>query len=201
MELAPLAFIGLGNPGKAYANNRHNIGFLVVEAFAKELERSFKQSDYLNSRVAKGKESGHPIYLVMPQTYMNESGWAARRCLAYYELEIEQLVIVCDDAALEFGQLRLRSQGSSGGHNGLKSIETHLGTNQFIRLRMGIGSKGIKPLADYVLSDFSADEMPSLDDFIGRGVSVLQSLVTEPVAKVMTKVNTNNVDLGLRSGE
>ena len=155
----PLAIIGLGNPGKRYVHTRHNLGFLVVGELARQLDLSFKMDRYLSSLIAKRKEGGREVDLLMPQTFMNESGWAVRRYLDYYKMTAAQVIVVCDDTALKFGQLRLRSQGSSGGHNGLKSIGMHLGTHEFIRLKMGVGSdEAGQSLAEYVLSDFNREE-------------------------------------------
>lgn len=189
--LQPLAIIGLGNPGRKYANTRHNLGFMVVEELAKLLNLSFKEDKHLNSYIAKGKKSEREVSLLLPQTFMNESGWAVRGYLDYYKMTAAQIIIVCDDTALEFGQLRIRSQGSSGGHNGLKSIEMHLGTYQFIRLKMGVGSNEIgQSLAEYVLSDFNREEVAVLDKFIKSGAEALKSLMTETLEQVMNKVNT-----------
>lgn len=189
--LQPLAIIGLGNPGRKYANTRHNLGFMVVEELAKLLNLSFKEDKHLNSYIAKGKKSEREVSLLLPQTFMNESGWAVRGYLDYYKMTAAQIMIVCDDTALEFGQLRIRSQGSSGGHNGLKSIEMHLGTHQFIRLKMGVGSNEIgQSLAEYVLSDFNREEVAVLDKFIKSGAEALKSLMTETLEQVMNKVNT-----------
>ena len=152
---------------------------------------SFKEDKSLGCKLARGIIEGREVMLMLPQTFMNESGWAVRRYLDYYKLTVGNIVVVSDDTALSFGHLRLRTGGSSGGHNGLKSLETHLGTREFIRLRMGVGSKPEEqPLADYVLSDFSQEENAALGDFVKRGASVLKSLVTEPVTQVMNRVNT-----------
>jgi PTH1 family peptidyl-tRNA hydrolase len=185
------AIIGLGNPGKQYVHTRHNLGYMVVEKLAKEFNLIFKADKHLNSFIAKGKSDGRDVDLLLPQTFMNESGWAVRRYLDYYKIATDQLIVVCDDTALPFGQLRLRSQGSSGGHNGLKSIMMHLGTDEFIRLRMGVGSNGVgQPLAEYVLSDFNSEETAVLDEFITRGTIALKQLMTEPLTQVMNRVNT-----------
>lgn len=187
----PLAIVGLGNPGKEYVRTRHNLGAMVVEELARELKLTFKADRHLSSFIAKGKSDGREVDLLLPQTYMNESGWAVRRYLDYYKITAGQLLVVCDDTALTFGQLRLRSQGSSGGHNGLKSILMHLGTDEFIRLRMGVGSNGVgQPLAEYVLSNFNGEETAALDEFIKRGAAVLKLLMTEPLTQVMNRINT-----------
>lgn len=187
----PLVIIGLGNPGKEYAQTRHNLGFMVVEALARELNLTFKADRHLNSFIAKGKDGCRNVDLLLPQTFMNESGWAVRRYLDYYKMTAAQMIVVCDDTALTFGRLRIRSQGSSGGHNGLKSMMMHLGTQEFIRLKMGVGSSRIgQPLADYVLSNFNSEEKAALDEFVKSGVATLKWLMTEPLTQVMNRVNT-----------
>lgn len=187
----PLAIVGLGNPGKKYVHTRHNLGFLVVEELARQLGLSFKADRHLNSLIAKGNESSREVDLLMPQTFMNESGWAVKRYLDYYKMTAAQIIVVCDDTALKFGQLRIRSQGSSGGHNGLKSIGMHLGTHEFIRLKMGVGSNEIRqPLAEYVLSNFTSEETAALDQFVKSGVEALKLLMTETLTQVMNRVNT-----------
>lgn len=187
----PLAIFGLGNPGNKYAYTRHNLGFIVVDELARQLNLSFKADRHLSSLIAKGKEGSREVDLLLPQTFMNESGWAVRRYLDYYKMTAAQIIVVCDDTALKFGQLRIRSQGSSGGHNGLKSIEMHLGTHGFIRLKMGVGSNEIRQsLAEYVLSDFNSEETLVLDNFVKSGVAALKLLMTETLTQAMNQVNT-----------
>src|SRR5262249_28081159 len=138
------------------------------------------------------------VHLILPTTYMNNSGIAVRRYLDYFKLTPQQLVVVVDDVVLPFGEMRLRAEGSSGGHNGLKSITEHLATSHYARLRMGIGSnighpqgpsEGYVPLADYVLSDFTTSEVGKLEEFINRGTQILMRLVKEPIATVMNNIN------------
>lgn len=186
-----LVFIGLGNPGKKYVYTRHNMGFLVVEEFAKSLGVKLKEDQHFNAKVGKIQVNGRDIYFLLPMTYMNESGQAVERYLAYYKLEPAQAIVVHDDIAFDLGAMRLSSMGSSGGHNGLKSIAAHLGTQEFHRLRMGIGSqKGQATLADYVLSGFTAMEMAMLNEIVAQGTKVLKELTIEPVTQVMGRINT-----------
>lgn len=186
-----MAFIGLGNPGRRYARTRHNYGFMVIEEFARSLGWLLHEDRYFNAMTAKGRIKEAEVHLMLPLTFMNESGAAVRQYLDYYKLMPSQIVVICDDTALEFGQLRLRSQGSAGGHNGLRNIAMLLGTEEFARLRMGIGSKvDRQSLADFVLSDFTSEEAAILDRYIKEGALVLSSLTDEPIAKVMSRVNT-----------
>ncbi len=183
-------FVGLGNPGRKYEMTRHNIGFMVLKAMGAHLGWAFKEKQQWPAWVAEGKLQGKTIHLLMPATYMNESGVAVRRYMQELNLEPNDLVVVVDDIDLSYGEMRLRSSGSAGGHNGLKSIEACLGTQQYARLRMGIGHHGENDLADYVLDSFAGEERKSLPDYIQRGRQVLMQLVNESLSHVMKTVNT-----------
>jgi PTH1 family peptidyl-tRNA hydrolase len=189
-HLQSFLFVGLGNPGPQYEMTRHNMGYLVVQAFAKHQSWSFKEDRRFNARVAKGISENKTVHLVLPLTYMNLSGITVRRYMDYFKLPLNHLVVITDDIALAFGQQRLRAMGSAGGHNGLRSLESHLGTSHFTRLRMGIGHPGQKGLADYVLDSFSPTEQQELPTFIDRGVEILQRLLKENLSHVMNAVNT-----------
>lgn len=193
---------GLGNPGKRYALTRHNIGWLTVIALAEKLGISFKEETRFEAQIAKGQSREAQVHLILPMTYMNLSGQAINKYTAFYKLPVSRLIVVSDEIALPFGEMRLRISGSAGGHNGLKSIEWQMGTSQYIRLRMGIGAQlknkestietaeEVKQsLADYVLSPFTKDEMNHLQAFVMRGVEVLERCFHEPASHVMTEVN------------
>jgi PTH1 family peptidyl-tRNA hydrolase len=189
----PFVFVGLGNPGKEYEKTRHNLGYLVVQAFARKMGWRFKEEKRFDANVTKGVIGEVTVHLLLPTTYMNLSGIAVSRYLDFLKLGVDCLVIVIDDLSLPFGQLKLKMMGSSGGHNGLKSIETHLGTAHYKRLKMGIGHPGKQRiLADYVLDFFNQEEKEQLEKFIDCGVNVLQQLVSEPIAYVMKTVNTSS---------
>lgn len=184
-------FVGLGNPGQMYANTRHNLGFLVIEELAASLNCTFKEVKQFRAKIAKGILNGKDVHMIKPLTYMNLSGWTVRQYVDYYKLPINQIVVICDDIALDFGTIRLRTKGSAGGHNGLKSIIAHLGTDEFVRLRMGIGDDRDKEaLSNYVLSSFTADELAGLSDFVKRGATVLKELTVDLITQVMNRVNT-----------
>jgi PTH1 family peptidyl-tRNA hydrolase len=187
--LQALVIAGLGNPGREYEMTRHNIGFIIVQALAIEFNWSFKDEGQFNAKVAKGKVEGCAVHLVLPMTYMNLSGTAIRRYLDYYGIAHQQLVVVTDDVALPFGQLRLRLQGSAGGHNGLKSVEAHLGANDYPRLRVGVGHPGEQVLAEYVLETFNQSELKELPNVISRGSNILKRLLKESLAEVMSFAN------------
>jgi peptidyl-tRNA hydrolase, PTH1 family len=166
--------VGLGNPGQKYDYTRHNIGFIVAKALAHGLGFTFKEEKRFHALVAKGRYKGNTLHILLPQTYMNESGRAIGAYLNFYKLGPEALIVVCDDVELPFGQLRLRTKGSSGGHNGLKSIEAHLGTREYLRLKMGVGKDVMSgTLADYVLDLFKPEELTNLESFITKALEVV----------------------------
>lgn len=194
-----LVIAGLGNPGKKYANTRHNLGAMVVETFGYKENLSFKEEKEFSSLVAKASvkrdEEVLKVHLLLPQTYMNLSGVAISRYLNFYKLAPSHLIVVCDDIALTFGMLRIRNVGGDGGHNGLKNIEAHLHTKHYVRLRMGIGrdeevlKEEQQSLADYVLDQFTKEENEKLIPLLEQGVAVLKRLIFEPVTVVMNAVN------------
>ncbi len=183
-------FAGLGNPGQQYEMTRHNMGYLVVKALARKMGWHFQEEDRFSAFVVKKLVNTTTVHLLLPTTYMNLSGVAIKRYLDFFKLDTKYLVIVVDDIALPFGQIRLKTKGSAGGHNGLKSIETHLGTSEYMRLRMGIGHPGEKDLVNYVLDPFSQEELKYLLTFVDRGVEALLSLLKERISQVMNAVNT-----------
>ena len=170
---------------------RHNMGFLVVQALAYLCRLSFKEEKRFLAKVARGKIHNVDMHLVLPSTYMNESGQAVRSYLDYFKLTAQDVVVVSDDVDLPFGEMRLRTQGSAGGHNGLKSVERHLGTMQYARLRLGIGrgrSVG-EGIVGHVLDRFTASELEQLPPILEEGARVLARLLNETVETVMNEVN------------
>lgn len=168
-----LLVVGLGNPGRKYARTRHNVGFMVVEALAERHTMKFGSSKH-RADVARGTIEGIPVLLAEPLTYMNESGNAVSRLVQYYKLPLDHLLVVCDDLDLPFGTLRLRPNGSSGGQRGLQSIIQALGTDEFARLRIGVGRPRDSAVG-HVLSPFSPEEerfLPSLIDTAADAVTV-----------------------------
>ena len=159
--------VGLGNPGPQYAETRHNIGFLLVDLLAEVYKLQFRAK--FQGLWTEGKVEEERILLLKPQTFMNLSGRSVRELTNFYKISGEDLLIVHDDMDLAFGKIRLRDQGSAGGHNGIKSILAELGTDKFWRLKLGVGRppKEHDP-AGYVLSTFSEDETTQLDEELGR---------------------------------
>ncbi len=187
-----VAIIGLGNPGSLYDGTRHNVGFDVADKLAQELKIGFKpgKGEYL---FAKCSFKNHEIIIAKPLTYMNESGVAVADIQERFDVPLEQLLVVCDDFQLPLGQLRLRSGGSDGGHNGLYSIIYQLQSDEFPRLRCGIGSTSLpkdKSLkADFVLEQFAPDEVKVVREMIERSKDACFSFVANGLAQTMNIFN------------
>ena len=181
---------GLGNPGKKYENTRHNMGFLVLDAFAQR--HGIKVSKIKHKALTgEGFIAGKKVLLVKPQTYMNLSGESLREVMEYYKVPIENLIVIYDDISLPAGHIRIRAKGSAGGHNGMKSIITHLGTENFRRIRIGIGEKPVDmDLADYVLSRFPFSMQADMIAAFDRAAHAAAALLTLPTDRVMTEYNT-----------
>ncbi|MDM7958725.1 MAG: aminoacyl-tRNA hydrolase [Synechococcus sp. WH 8007] len=184
--MAPLSLVvGLGNPGEKYAGTRHNVGFMALEQLAKRQSSSFKQQSKLHGLLAEVGQGAERLRLLMPQTYMNESGRSIRAALDWFGFEPAQMLILVDDMDLPLGRLRLRLSGGAGGHNGLRSTIAHLGGQEFPRLRIGIGAPALNPVerkqrtVGHVLGRFAADEQPVLDKVIDEvlsGLDLIQRL-------------------------
>ena len=165
-ERLPLLVVGLGNPGKGYEHTRHNIGFLVGRALAQELGMSLKNTKEFLGEYSQGHIAGNKIMVLLPMTYMNLSGQSLKRCMDFFKITLDRLIVVCDDIDLPFGKLRLREKGSAGGHNGLKNIEMYLGSHHYNRLKVGVGRKEGMDLAEYVLGPFDPEELKTLPKVI-----------------------------------
>ena len=181
--------VGLGNPGKQYENTRHNIGFMALDKYASENNLSFKIESRFEGLITQTTYQGEKVILFKPVTYMNLSGRAIYKVVNYYKIDIDDILIIHDDLDLPTGKMRLREKGSSGGHNGLKSIIENLNTNEFKRVKIGI-SKDSRDIIDYVLSKFSKAEMELLDESLNKMDNLIKSFIEEPEFKnVMTKFN------------
>ncbi|MBC7226442.1 MAG: aminoacyl-tRNA hydrolase [Thermoflexales bacterium] len=181
--------VGLGNPGVRYARNRHNVGARCVSRLAAThgLEFSRRQK---NARVARGTIGGEDVVLAIPQTFMNESGRAVAPLARFYQVPPERLLVIYDDLDLPPGSLRIRPEGGSGGHRGMRSVIEHLGTQAFPRLRIGIGRPpGQMDPADYVLQDFTPDEEGVIAETIERAIAAIQTWLTEGLEKAMSLYN------------
>ena len=182
--------VGLGNPGKDYEYTRHNLGFLVVENLAKQCQLKFSSSSLTKGLVTEGHIEGQPVLLLLPTTYVNHSGLAVKSIVQKKEISFSDLLIVCDDLAIDFGQIRLRAKGSDGGHNGLTSIIEHLGTQEFPRLRLGIGRPPApRDTVDYVLGKFNKEERKELNHFIDEATECCLVWLKDGTNKAMGQFN------------
>jgi peptidyl-tRNA hydrolase, PTH1 family len=189
--------VGLGNPGAEYARTRHNAGFQVVERLAERWQAGWTYEKRFNARVARAERGGLRLLLCEPQTYMNSSGEAVGPLMAFYRLSHGRLLVVVDDADLPLGELRLRPRGSSGGHHGLESIEQHLGTRDFARLRIGIGrAAGAREITGYVLGRFGPAEAAAAEQVIGRAGDQAECWLTAGIQKAMSQFNGTPLDRG-----
>lgn len=180
--------VGLGNIGSEYANTRHNIGFLIAEAFAKQAEVSFTDDRY--GAVSEVRIKGRTLVVLKPNTYMNLSGKAVRYWSQKLAIPNEQIMVLLDDLNLPFGKIKIKPKGSDGGHNGLKSIQELLGTDQYPRLRFGIGSEFKKgQQVDYVLGEWSEQENETLPALIKTSTDAILAFVFEGLERTMTKFN------------
>lgn len=183
--------VGLGNPGGAYAPSRHNIGFTVVKALAKKYKAVLKKDFAISSLSARIKIAGQSVVLSLPLTFMNLSALAVKPLVKKYKIDLNDLLIVCDDLDLEFGRLKIRASGSSAGHRGMQSIIDSLKKEDFARLRIGIGRPTHKDLetADYVLSAFTKKEKIQVSEIIERAVECCQSWAIKGVTETMNAFN------------
>ncbi len=182
--------VGLGNPEKKYTANRHNVGFHVLDRIAAKTGVSITDRRF-QGWFGKAAVGQHAMLLLKPTTFMNASGGAVAQAARFYKIAPEQIAVAYDDIDLEFARLRLRAGGSHGGHRGVESVIDTLGTRAFPRLRIGVGRPptGVDPI-DYVLSDFSPDEQPEIEKTIEQAVEAALSLVSEGLAKTMTRFNS-----------
>lgn len=177
--------VGLGNPGKEYAGTRHNIGFEVVGALAKELEADFKSEKSMKAEIAETRRGSEKILLAKPTTFMNLSGDAVRSIVSFYKIPLEDVLIIQDEMDLPLGQLKLVQTAGTAGHNGVADIQTKLGTKSIPRLRLGIGRDTDLPKDEFVLSFFDAIEKPDVKTLIARGKDAALSWLDVGIDKAM----------------
>jgi PTH1 family peptidyl-tRNA hydrolase len=183
--------VGLGNPGPAYAGNRHNVGFLVADLLAARMSGRFKAHKAARAEMIEGRIGAERVVLAKPRTYMNESGAPVSALLDFFKAPLERLVVVHDELDLPYGGLRLKFGGGDNGHNGLKSIRRSLGSGDFHRVRLGIGRPpGRMDPATYVLRDFGADERGTLGVEVERAADAVEALVTEGLEQAQNTFNT-----------
>ena len=188
--------VGLGNPGSEYQKTRHNVGFMILEEIAKKYNCKFTESKKLHGRTCEIKSNTSKTRLLMPNTYMNDSGKSVRAAKQWFKFENHQLIVIVDDMDMPLGTIRVRSKGSAGGHNGLKSIINHIGTPDFKRLRIGIGSPSDiqeerkSKTISHVLGRFSKDEFVILNLIIHEIMNCIEPIKSNNWEKISTRLNS-----------
>lgn len=181
--------VGLGNPTLQYEGTRHNVGFDVIDLLADKYNITVETRKG-RAYIGKGMMEGKKVILAKPQTYMNLSGESVRSLVDYYKLDCEDIIVICDDINLDVGQLRVRKKGSAGGHNGIKNIIAQLRTEEFTRIRIGVGEKPENwDLADYVLGRFSREEEPVMREALQRTSKACECIITEGIEAAMNQYN------------
>ena len=182
---------GLGNPDRKYTYTRHNSGFLCVDMLADKLGFQVNRLKF-KSLIGDAVIGGHRCIVMKPQTMMNNSGEAIKECAAFYKIPPENIVVIFDDISLEPGRIRIRRKGSAGGHNGIKSIIAHLGSENFPRIKLGVGAKPSQDsdLADWVLGNFPKADVPKMRDAIGKACDALPLILDGDIDGAMSKYNS-----------
>jgi peptidyl-tRNA hydrolase, PTH1 family len=180
--------VGLGNPGREYEHTRHNVGFQVAEELARRYRVTLKNQAKWKAKAARIAEIGDGVLVAEPTTFMNLSGWAVREIAGFHKLSPSDVLIVVDDADLPLGRLRMRTRGSAGGHNGLKSVIQELGTIEFPRLRVGVGRQAGE-LKNHVLGRFSEDEKAQIDAAVKRAADAAELFAKESILAAMNRYN------------
>ncbi|MED3354988.1 aminoacyl-tRNA hydrolase [Bacillus thuringiensis] len=182
--------VGLGNPGREYELTRHNIGFMAIDELAKRWNISLNEQKF-KGVFGAGFVNGEKVILLKPLTYMNLSGESIRPLMDYYKIDVEDFVVMYDDLDIPVGKLRLRMKGSAGGHNGVKSTISHLGTQEFQRIRMGIDcpKNGMK-VVDYVLGRFTSEEIPDVNHSIEKAADACEEWLNKPFLQIMNTFNS-----------
>ena len=186
--------VGLGNPGKKYEHTRHNVGFEVIDILADRMGIHVDESKH-KGLVGRGMLEGQKVVLVKPQTFMNLSGECVRAVADFYKVAEEEIIVIYDDISLEPGQLRIRAKGSAGGHNGIKNIIAHLGSQVFPRVKVGVGEKPrMMDLADYVLSHFTKEEQGKMNEAFKEAADAVAMMVGHGMDPAMNKYNMKKKD-------
>ncbi len=184
--------VGLGNPGNTYNNTRHNIGFMFIDYYLNEINVDVVWKKKFDSLYYKININGNDVIFLKPQTFMNLSGISVRKIIDYFNIKIEDIIVISDDLDLNLGNFKLKFSGSSGGHNGLKSIEQNINTNQFKRLKIGISNNKMINTKDYVLNSFSDSEKIILDDLFKKLCFVLNDYFILSFSELMNRYNMKN---------
>lgn len=180
--------VGLGNPGRKYENTKHNIGFITLDFLADHHGIKVNKIKH-KALVGEGVVSGHKVLLVKPQTYMNLSGNSVREIMEYYKVDIDKLIVIYDDVDIQIGRLRIRKKGSAGTHNGMRSIIYDIQTDEFPRIRIGIGAERKMGLAGYVLGGFGKNEKKIMEDAVKRAAKAVECMIDKGIDIAMCEYN------------
>lgn len=184
--------VGLGNPGKEYSNTRHNMGFNLIDFYLDYLKIDVKWNSKFDGLYFQTTIKGDKVFFLKPQTYMNLSGDSVRKIIDYYDIDINDILVISDDLDLNVGNFKLKSSGSCGGHNGLRDIENKIGTSDFKRLKIGISKNKEMDTKDYVLGKFSKDEKDDINNLFKDLCAVLDDYFVLPFGDLMSKYNRKN---------
>ena len=188
-KIRMILIVGLGNPGREYANTRHNIGFRAIDQLSQQYSIPLNQKKH-KAIYGSGYIEGQKVILAQPQTYMNLSGESVRELVDFYKIEPEDVIVIFDDISLPVGQLRLRKKGSAGGHNGIKNIIAHLGSQDFPRIKIGVGEKPAGwDLKDHVLGAFSKEDEPLVKESIENAADACKIMLTDGIESAMNIYN------------
>lgn len=182
--------VGLGNPGREYENTRHNVGFMIIDNYAKNNNITIDKQKF-DGLFVKTNIKGIDIILLKPLKYMNLSGEVVKKFVDFYKINIEDILIISDDLDMQLGKIKLKSKGSSGGHNGLKNIENHLNTQEYKRLKIGISNNKNIDTKDYVLSKFNIEDLKIIQTTINNTINILNDFLELPFDTLMSKYNHN----------
>lgn len=182
--------VGLGNPGREYENTRHNVGFMIIDNYAKNNNITIYKQKF-DGLFVKTNIKGIDIILLKPLKYMNLSGEVVKKFVDFYKINIEDILIISDDLDMQLGKIKLKSKGSSGGHNGLKNVENHLNTQEYKRLKIGISNNKKIDTKDYVLSKFNIEDLKIIQTTIDNTINILNDFLELPFDTLMSKYNHN----------
>lgn len=182
--------VGLGNPGKKYEATRHNVGFMCIDRLSKEENIDVKKVKF-HALIGEGYIDSHKVIIMKPQTMMNNSGLAIKECAAFYKIPVENIIVIYDDISLEPGKLRIRRKGSAGGHNGIKSIISHLSSENFPRIKIGVGAKPHPDydLVDWVLGSFPKEQLKEIDATTENAYTAIKIMMSGDIDAAMSKFN------------
>ena len=183
--------VGLGNPGKEYERTRHNAGFMVLDELANNYNFSFSKNKF-QGLYSEANINGEKVIFLKPQKYMNLSGEVIQSFLKFYKISIKDLLIFHDDLDLPCGKIRIKQKGSSGGHNGLKDIEKNIGTQEYNRVKIGIANNKDIDTKDYVLGNFSKEEIENINTSVKTSINIFEDFLTKDMEYLMQKYNKNN---------